>query len=182
VLRKEFSGRRFPCANFVPSGPGYESPSIATSACNFAGSIRSQDFVEGAAHLLSAYGYKTANCWRNFGILIAFMVFFMVLHLIAAQYVASERPKGEVLVFTRSGMAKQGPKPGTDIESGNVGKFQQSSDTEAQNEAVGHMEKHTSVFHWKDVTYDIKINGEPRRILDHVEGWLRPGTLTVLMV
>ena len=32
-----------------------------------------------------------------------------------------------------------------------------------------------------DVCYDIKIKGEPRRILDHVDGWVKPGTLTALM-
>lgn len=181
VFLNEFSGRHFQCANFVPSGPGYESITGGNSACNVAGSVRGQDFVEGAAHLLSAYGYKTANRWRNFGIMIAFMIFFMVLHLIAVEYVASERSKGEVLVFTRSGMAKS-RSPGADIESVDVGKSPQSSDTEAQNEAMGHMEKHRSIFHWKDVTYDIKIKGEPRRILDHVDGWVRPGTLTALMV
>jgi len=31
------------------------------------------------------------------------------------------------------------------------------------------------------VCYDIKIKGEPRRILDHVDGWVKPGTLTALM-
>lgn len=29
--------------------------------------------------------------------------------------------------------------------------------------------------------YDIKIKKEPRRILDHVDGWVKPGTLTGLM-
>jgi ATP-binding cassette, subfamily G (WHITE), member 2, PDR len=28
---------------------------------------------------------------------------------------------------------------------------------------------------------DIKIKGEPRRLLDHVDGWVKPGTLTALM-
>jgi ABC-type multidrug transport system ATPase subunit len=29
--------------------------------------------------------------------------------------------------------------------------------------------------------HSIKIKGEPRRILDHVDGWVKPGTLTALM-
>lgn len=32
------------------------------------------------------------------------------------------------------------------------------------------------------MVYDIKIKGEARRILDHVDGWVKPGTLTALMV
>ena len=37
------------------------------------------------------------------------------------------------------------------------------------------------IFTWRDVTYDIEIKGEPRRLLDHVSGWVKPGTLTALM-
>jgi hypothetical protein len=44
------------------------------------------------------------------------------------------------------------------------------------------IQKQTAVFHWKDVCYDIKIKGQPRRLLDHVDGWVKPGTLTALMV
>lgn len=43
------------------------------------------------------------------------------------------------------------------------------------------IERQTAVFHWQDICYDIKIKGEARRILDHVDGWVKPGTLTALM-
>ena len=42
--------------------------------------------------------------------------------------------------------------------------------------------RQTKTFHWKDVCYDIKIKGNPRRLLDRVDGWVKPGTLTALMV
>lgn len=37
------------------------------------------------------------------------------------------------------------------------------------------------IFTWRNVTYDIAIKGEPRRLLDNVSGWVKPGTLTALM-
>jgi ABC-type multidrug transport system ATPase subunit len=37
------------------------------------------------------------------------------------------------------------------------------------------------IFTWRNVVYDINIKGEPRRLLDHVSGWVKPGTLTALM-
>jgi len=43
------------------------------------------------------------------------------------------------------------------------------------------LERQTDVFTWRDVTYDITIKGEPRRLLDHISGWVKPGTLTALM-
>lgn len=36
-------------------------------------------------------------------------------------------------------------------------------------------------FTWRDMAYDIEINGESRRLLDHVSGCVKPGTLTALM-
>ncbi|RAL67057.1 hypothetical protein DID88_007837 [Monilinia fructigena] len=39
----------------------------------------------------------------------------------------------------------------------------------------------TAIFHWDDVHYDIKIKNEPRKLLDGVDGWVKPGTLTALM-
>ena len=44
------------------------------------------------------------------------------------------------------------------------------------------IQKQTAVFHWDGVNYDIKIKGEPRKLLDDVDGWVKPGTLTALMV
>lgn len=52
----------------------------------------------------------------------------------------------------------------------------------ATTHASAIIKKQTAIFHWEDVCYDIKIKGEPRRILDHVDGWVKPGTLTALMV
>ena len=45
----------------------------------------------------------------------------------------------------------------------------------------GIIQRQTAIFSWKDVVYDIKIKSEARRILDHIDGWVKPGTLTALM-
>ena len=49
-------------------------------------------------------------------------------------------------------------------------------------EAPPSIQKQTAVFHWSSVNFDIKIKGEARRLLDDVDGWVKPGTLTALMV
>jgi ATP-binding cassette subfamily G (WHITE) protein 2 (PDR) len=48
-------------------------------------------------------------------------------------------------------------------------------------QAGGMLQEQTSVFQWHDVCYEVKIKDETRRILDHVDGWVKPGTLTALM-
>lgn len=44
------------------------------------------------------------------------------------------------------------------------------------------IQEQTAVVHWDNVSYDINIKKEERRLLDSVEGWVRPGTMTCLMV
>jgi ABC-type multidrug transport system ATPase subunit len=68
-------------------------------------------------------------------------------------------------------------------------KATQSPDYEPEPSAVASNEASTvnvippqrDIFTWRNVIYDITIKGEPRRLLDHVSGWVRPGTLTALM-
>jgi hypothetical protein len=43
-------------------------------------------------------------------------------------------------------------------------------------------ERNENFFQWEDVTYDVKHGDKTKRLLDHVDGWLRGGTLTALMV
>ncbi|GKT60665.1 ABC-2 type transporter [Colletotrichum tofieldiae] len=178
MLLNEFVGRGFRCANFVPTGLGYDSVQPDEQICTIVGSVPGEEFVDGAAYVATSYGYQNSHKWRNVGFMVLFMIFFMICHLVAAEYVASERSKGEVLVFSRKAMSKHGNQGKTDAESTAIGQARHAIDPSGGGTA---MEKATSIFHWKDICYDIKIKDEPRRILDHVDGWVKPGTLTALM-
>ncbi|KAF5552562.1 ATPase [Fusarium phyllophilum] len=178
----EFVGQQFPCSDFVPNGPGYENLGSGQYVCNVPGSVPGQSFVKGEDYLKASFGFVNSHRWRNFGIIIVWTVFFMALHLWTTEYVASERSKGEVLVFLRESMHKVSRKRVSDEESGvpmptPTGKQEASGSSSEKVE----VEKQTSIFHWKDVCYDVKIKNETRRILDHVDGWVKPGTLTALM-
>lgn len=179
IMLNEFAGRDFPCSNYVPSGAGYDNVSPRGRACGSQGSVPGQDFVNGTVYLKTAYGYETSHRWRNWGVMIAFAVLYLVPHLVATEYVASERSKGEVLVYLRKAM-KHLKKSPSDMESGP--RAATSHQMYEGNNLSAEVEKQTSVFHWGNVCYDIKIKGEPRRILNQVDGWVKPGTLTALMV
>ncbi|KAG7416060.1 ZEB2-regulated ABC transporter 1 [Fusarium oxysporum f. sp. rapae] len=175
----EFGGRNYPCSTFVPSGPEYSDISPFSQACAIQGSVPGENFVRGSAYLASAYGYVDSHKWRDFAVVIAFTILFMGLHLIATETIASERSKGEVLVFTRKEMKKYAKKALDDEETGKLSGTQLANGN--GNDEVTDVEEQTSVFHWRNVCYDVKIKGESRRILDHVDGWVKPGTLTALM-
>lgn len=181
LMTNEFHGREFPCAEFVPSGPGYEHIPPFQQTCTAHGSVAGSGTVSGTAFYQSSYGYSHAHRWRNEGILVAFTVLFAVIHLWISDVVSAERSKGEVLVFQRSKLLKTKVKPAKTDEE-HLGSELVPYGATNDSDSKGNVEKQQSVFHWENVCYDVQIKGETRRILDNVDGWIQPGTLTALMV
>lgn len=117
---------------------------------------------------------------RNFGILWVFAIGLCAVYLTAAEYITAKKSKGEVLVFRR-GQAPPALKNKSSSDEEVAAASIAGPDKHADVDMSAVINKQTAVFSWEDVCYDIKIKKEPRRILDHVDGWVKPGTLTALM-
>ena len=170
VMLNEFVGREFSCSQFVPSGRGYENITMDQQVCATVGSFPGSRLVSGTEHILLSYGYTNRNRWRNFGIVLAMALGLGILHLIVTEFVAAERSRGEILVFSRRKVKRQGDKQQMKQEDEeNALRYQgnspRSRNQEIASAAVTAIEQQTSVFHWEDVSYEIKIKGEPRTIL-----------------
>ncbi|KAF8900925.1 putative ABC transporter [Mucidula mucida] len=178
LMVNEFDGLEFACSVFIPSGPTYDGRPLANRVCSTAGAEVGSSVVSGTRYLNLTYKYYRSHLWRNLGIIIAFIIFFCGCYMTATELITSAKSKGEVLVFRRGHLPKTSAK-GDDEEA--------RGDAHAALAADGgdagsiKLQKQTAIFHWEDVCYDIKIKGEPRRLLDHVNGWVEPGTLTALM-
>ncbi|KAH7478055.1 hypothetical protein FOMA001_g9038 [Fusarium oxysporum f. sp. matthiolae] len=83
-MLNEFAGIDFPCASYVPLGDGYDQVLPSGRACATQGAVLGQDFVSGSTYLSIAYGYENSHRWRNCGVMIAFAVLYLGLHLAAA--------------------------------------------------------------------------------------------------
>lgn len=119
-------------------------------------------------------------CYSNIGILIVFVVVFCATYVLATEYITEKKSKGEVLLFRRALDTKKTLNKKVDEESAPQSKeLRQKPDSSS---GAGSIKTQTAIFHWEDLTYDIKIKGEGRTILDNVDGWVKPGTLTALMV
>ncbi|KIY03071.1 uncharacterized protein Z520_01538 [Fonsecaea multimorphosa CBS 102226] len=182
LMINEFSGRDFDCAVYVPSGPGYGGGS--NRVCSTVGSRPGRTFVNGDDFINSSYKYYASHKWRNFGILIAFMIGLFVTYLVSAEFVQAKKSKGEVLVFRRGQTpAPLKMKPPQDIETGDVTSTSAvaAAKTQHPEDVSTVIQRQTAIFQWRDVCYDIQVKGEGRRLLDHVDGWVKPGTMTALM-
>ncbi|CUS08270.1 unnamed protein product [Tuber aestivum] len=176
LMINEFHGRELPCVGFIPEGPGYEDASGLERSCITAGAVPGRATVNGDSYINTAFEYYHSHLWRNLGIMLAIMLFFLTTYLIATERISSARSKGEVLVFPRKQLKKAAAHG--DSEAGAIGGVVAESEASGVPAAI---HQQTDIFHWKDVCYDITIKGEGRRILDHVDGWVKPGTLTALM-
>lgn len=109
------------------------------------------------------------------------MIFFCFTYLLATEGITQKKSKGEVLVFRRAAVSKGSALSKLDEEAA-----PSPSDIKPKRESTRDtgpaVVRQTAIFHWEDVCYDVKIKTETRRILDHVDGWVKPGTLTALMV
>jgi ATP-binding cassette, subfamily G (WHITE), member 2, PDR len=186
LMINEFHGRDFPCSSFVPTGPGYADVTPEQQICSVTGAVANVAYVNGDAYIGTTFQYSRSHLWRNWGILVAMAIFGTGCYLYAAETIQAAKSKGEVLLFRR----------------GQVPAFEKRDDEEAmaedrvttgviasdggelrrhETQVPATIQKQTAVFHWDGVCYDIKIKKEPRRLLNEVDGWVKPGTLTALM-
>lgn len=108
----------------------------------------------------------------------------MFAYLVTAEFAKPPRNRGEILVFQRGKMPdkiSEQHEKGSLGRSGNVTDSDRQSDTVSSSEETG-ITAGTSIFHWEDLCYDIKIKKQGRRLLDRVDGWVKPGKITALMV
>ncbi|KAH1586622.1 hypothetical protein KXV31_003511 [Aspergillus fumigatus] len=180
LVANEFHGRDFPCASFVPA---YADLSGDSFSCSTSGSVAGQTTVNGDRFIYYNFKYSYNHVWRNFGILMAFLIGFMAIYFLASELNSSTTSTAEALVFRRNHqpqhMRAENGKSTSDEESG----IEMGSVKPAHETTTGELTlpPQQDIFTWRDVCYDIEIKGEPRRLLDHVSGWVKPGTLTALM-
>lgn len=173
----EFSGRDYACSDRVPV---YGNLQDGTQVCAAQGAVPGQAFVDGTLYIETAFSYYPAHKWRNVGIIIVMMVIFTCTHLIGAELIREKKSKGEVLQFRRGKQASILTKT-LDEESAEKCKPGNYAPNGIALATTDDVLQQTAVFSWRNVCYDITVKGKTRQILDHVDGWIKPGTLTALM-
>lgn len=176
----EVHGQRYDCAGIIPpygTGKNFQ--------CPIAGAVAGETTVSGDAWVQSSYGYSYSHIWRNLGIIFGFQFFFYGIYFLATEWNSSYGSSAEFLIFRRGHVpkhVKEQVDEETAAESPNLTNSSSTTATEGANGAdTSVIPPQHDVFTWRNVVYDITIKGEPRRLLDNVSGWVRPGTLTALM-
>lgn len=199
LMVNEFHDRDFQCTSFVPNGPGYENVARDSRICAVVGAVPGSDVVNGTNYVAETFQYFNSHKWRNFGITIGFIIFFLFIYIALTEANKGSMQKGEIVLFLRGSLKKHkrnvaAKAAANDIESHVNGeekvtiKDEIDSRTDTVNEVSSSgaevakmMGQNSNIFHWKDLTYQVKIKSEDRVLLNHVDGWVKPGQLTALM-
>ncbi|KAG2006802.1 multidrug resistance protein 1, variant 2 [Coprinopsis cinerea AmutBmut pab1-1] len=101
LMTNEFHTLDGTCANLVPSGPGYGGVGLANQACPVVGAQPGQDRVDGSDYLALSFEYYHRNLWRNYGILVAFGIFFLLCLLVFSEFNTRVAGDRAVILFKR---------------------------------------------------------------------------------
>ncbi|KAF7594206.1 hypothetical protein BBP40_009910 [Aspergillus hancockii] len=190
VMSNEFYNMDIQCEppSIVPDGPN-ASPGHQT--CAIQGSSSNQLVVQGSDYIKTAFTYSRSHLWRNFGIIIAWFIFFVALTMLGMELQKPNKGGSAATIF------KRGEEPETvkkaleskelpeDVETGSkeneVNNNRDEKVPEDNGEQVSGIAQSTSIFTWRNVNYTIPYKGGEKRLLQDVQGYVKPGRLTALV-
>lgn len=192
LMANEFAGLDIECVSpsLVPEGPGF-LPQY--QSCTLQGSQPGQVIVKGADYIRIAFTYERAHLWRNIGIIAAFWIFFVILTMIGMERQKPNEGGGAVTIFKRGQAPTSVQKA---MEKGSIPKDEEKAEVSGNEDPVGAEEsssnlgsdlagkgvaRNDSIFTYTNVNYTIPYEKGERKLLDNVQGFVRPGKLTALM-
>ncbi|KAF7557576.1 hypothetical protein G7Z17_g604 [Cylindrodendrum hubeiense] len=189
VLSSELYDREMPCApeQLVPQGPGILA---AYQGCAMSGAGVNAHTVSGSDYLRTAYNYSRSNLWRNFGVVIAFGVLYILVTVVATELVAFTSGGGGALIFTKTRKAKdQARKTAAPMDEEKAVDTSSPSATPGESpfvsdeadDALEQITESQSVFTWRDLEYTVPYLGGQRKLLNKVNGYAKPGVMVALV-
>lgn len=117
------------------------------------------------------------------------MTFFCFLYLLATELIAAQRSKGEIFIHRRS---FKGPlRPASDEEAKielqhsceyQIGPQERAFQISKKESTPARTPAHTVPLLWQGLGYHLGGKSVQHTLLDDIEGWIQPGSLTALTV
>ena len=131
-----------------------------------------------------SYSYLSSHethAHQNFGIVIAFGVGFIFALLAFTEFNTASSHETSVTLFQRHSKGHIA-KEKKDEESGAVSEKTPANTTRSRDTKSGEpVLKHEDIFSWQHINYTVTVDGQQRKLLDDVSGFVAPGKLTALM-
>jgi len=199
-MSNEFAYLELECVPpyLVPTvGPGL-APQY--QSCALAGAEAGSTVVSGSRYIQESFSYSRSHLWRNFGFLWCFFFFFLAITCLGMEMMKPNAGGAAITMYKRGQVPKSveesietGGRKGKDDEE-NLNEKESSnqkpvtsSDTDSpskekgDDEAMEKIAKNEAVFTFQDVNYTIPYQGSEKKLLQNVQGVVKPGKLTALM-
>jgi ATP-binding cassette subfamily G (WHITE) protein 2 (SNQ2) len=173
LLASEMGNLDLACISpqYVPFGPSYTDS--AFRACTVAGTSPGADTINGESYVEVQYDASSGTIWRNFGIIVAFWVFWAFTAALGFEYNLSVGTGAKVL-FDRNSRKKQLAIE-SDLEKSAGSSSSSMSDTK-EDVSAGE-----TIFTFENIDYFVHHEGKEKQLLQHVSGYVKPGQLVALM-
>ncbi|KAE8392144.1 ABC-2 type transporter-domain-containing protein [Aspergillus alliaceus] len=190
VMSNEFYKLDIQCQppSIVPDGPNASS---GHQTCAIQGSSTDQLVVQGSNYIKSAFTYSRSHLWRNFGIIVAWLVLFVVLTMLGMELQKPNKGGSSATVFKRGEepeIVKEALEKNElpeDVEKGykenGISDNMNENAPEDYQEKVVGIARSTSIFTWRNVNYTIPYKGGEKQLLQNVQGSVKPKRLTALV-
>ncbi|CAO1616995.1 unnamed protein product [Jaminaea pallidilutea] len=162
--------------------------------CALTGSSPGSVVVPGQDYLRTTFNYSQSNVGPNIGVIIAFSALYLMITVFASEIMDYGGSGGGVTIFAKTKSAKQQMKaqeqPSVeDVEAAAAGRNVSPPSSSAtpvdSHEGGANPEKKSgtnfeekAIFTWSDINLELATG---RKLLQHVDGWVRPGQMTALM-
>lgn len=205
ILSNELHHSLFPCApqSIFPQGP---AAAKNHQGCTVTGSRPNSLVVNGDMYAKANFTYERRHLWRNFGIVIAFYVLFVVMSLLGFEM---QRPSfgGKSVTVYKHGEAPAQEKsekshaqndedeektltnqvvfPSSNVNEGRTDSHwhnlnEETEDKENDEDNNSHNSK-METFTWRNVNYSVPTKSGAKPLLQNIQGYVRPGRLTALI-
>ncbi|EIW69828.1 hypothetical protein TREMEDRAFT_43505 [Tremella mesenterica DSM 1558] len=142
--------------------------------CSISGSTAGQGVVTGTSYMNAAFQYEKAHIWRNYGILIGFFCFFMILQMLFIELLQLGQKHFAIVVF------KKEDKETKVLNERLAGRRDAFRRGELEQDLSG-LQMAPKPFTWENLDYFVPVPGGQRQLLTKVFGYVKPGSLTALM-
>lgn len=175
LMANEFQKLTMHCTSesLIPSGPGYTD--IQHQVCTLAGSRAGSNIVKGTDYIETGFKYSPSDLWRNVGIIIALIVFFLFINATVGEYLRHGAGGKTVTFFAKENSETKELNAKLEEKK----KLRQSKSGYDPSADLNITSK--SVLTWEGLNYDVPVPGGTKRLLNDVFGYVRPGELTALM-
>ncbi|KAF7560214.1 hypothetical protein G7046_g3922 [Stylonectria norvegica] len=194
LMANEFAGLDLECVApyLVPQGPNADA---RYQGCTLAGAQLGQTSIPGSNYIRASFTYTRGHLWRNFGFLWAFFFFFVFLTALGMELMKPNTGGGAITVFKRGQVPKSleesiatGGRSKETKKDEETGRFElpvvagdEAAREKGDDDAAKQVAKNETVFTFKNVNYTIPFEKGQRKLLQKIDGYVRPGKLTALM-